>query len=280
MPYLSRIRINPLRAESRRYLASPHAVHGAVMGGLPGAESNERPLWRLDSDDPLRPHLVVLTRGRPDWSHIVERAGWPDADGEHALVRDYAPLLSHLTPGREFSFRLTANPVQNSPTPTSPTPTQRKRMSDAENPARRRGFRMAHRTASAQLLWFLQRTDRWGFTVPESRTDPPAAGLNPEETPTPIPREVRITARHRRTFSKNGRGPQLTIHTVTFEGHLRITDPDSLTHHLLNGIGPAKAYGCGLLTLAPFKSGSQSAEGPSSPAVTEHGPERFAGHGD
>ncbi|MEU2558387.1 type I-E CRISPR-associated protein Cas6/Cse3/CasE [Streptomyces longispororuber] len=266
MPYLSRIRINPLRAESRRYLESPRAVHGAVMGGLPGAADDERPLWRMDSDVPHRPHLVVLTRSRPDWSHVVEHAGWPGADGDHVLVRDYAPLLALVEPGRAFAFRLTANPVQNSPTPTSPTAAMRKRIAAEQDPARRRGFRMAHRTAAEQLRWFLERTERWGFTVPPSRTDPPASGLEtghpaksttasrtpPDRTDT-VPREVRITARHRRTFTKNGRGAKVVITSVTFEGHLEVTDAEALTHHLLHGIGPAKAYGCGLLTLAPVR---------------------------
>ncbi|WP_207954461.1 type I-E CRISPR-associated protein Cas6/Cse3/CasE [Saccharopolyspora elongata] len=65
-------------------------------------------------------------------------------------------------------------------------------------------------------------------------------------------REVRITARNRHSFSKNRGKPPVVLHTATFEGHLRVTDPQLLTQHLLAGIGPAKAYGCGLLTLAPL----------------------------
>lgn len=42
------------------------------------------------------------------------------------------------------------------------------------------------------------------------------------------------------------------LHTATFEGRLRITDPVVFTERLLGGIGPAKSYGCGLLTLAPL----------------------------
>jgi CRISPR system Cascade subunit CasE len=33
----------------------------------------------------------------------------------------------------------------------------------------------------------------------------------------------------------------------TFEGVLRVDDPECLTNLLENGIGPAKAFGCGLL---------------------------------
>ncbi|MGW1837130.1 type I-E CRISPR-associated protein Cas6/Cse3/CasE [Streptomyces sp. NPDC002067] len=267
MTYLSRIRINPLRAESRKLLANPRAAHGAVLGGLPGPQDAERVLWRLDADNPHRPHLLVLTRSRPDWSHLIERAGWPEADGEHAVVRDYTPLIQRLTNDAEFAFRLTASPVQNTTAPQRPTPLQAARLADTPE-GKRRGFRIGHRTAAAQLDWFLSRTERWGFDVPASRTDPAAPGLDaPPSAPvagdTPREqslrernpaREVRITARQRHSFKKNaGKDTRpVVFHTATFEGRLRITDAATFTARLLGGIGPSKAYGCGLLTLAPL----------------------------
>ncbi|MCB5911519.1 type I-E CRISPR-associated protein Cas6/Cse3/CasE [Streptomyces pinistramenti] len=264
MTYLSRIRINPLRAESRKLLSNPRALHGAVQGGLPGPQDAERVLWRMDADDPHRPHLFVLTRSRPDWTRLVEQAGWPDAGGEHAAIRDYTPLLGQIAVGREFAFRLTASPVQNTPAPQKPTPAQAAHIA-ADTDGKRRGFRLGHRTAAAQLDWFLTRTGRWGFDVPASRTDPAAPGLVPSPPDSdhvgqsgralrdPNPRrEVRITSRNRHSFKKNGNGPHVVFHTATFEGRLRITDPSAFTARLLDGIGPSKAYGCGLLTLAPL----------------------------
>ncbi|WP_174250584.1 type I-E CRISPR-associated protein Cas6/Cse3/CasE [Streptomyces globosus] len=246
MPYLSRIRINPLRAESRRLLASPRAMHAAVQGGLPGLPDQARTLWRLDPDNPHRPHLFVLTTDKPDWTHLVETAGWPGAEGEHYAIRDYTPLLRQLAAGRSFAFRLTANPVQNTTSPTKPTEQQQQRIDTGE---RRRGFRLGHRTATAQLNWFLTRTTRWGFDIPT------APDLHDTHTTdgTPPP-DLRITSRQRHSF---GKGPttkeaRVVMNAVTFEGRLRITDPTLLTHHLLTGIGPSKAYGCGLLTLAPI----------------------------
>jgi CRISPR system Cascade subunit CasE len=128
---------------------------------------------------------------------------------------------------------------------------------------------MGHRTAAAQLDWFLTRTERWGFDIPASRTDDPAPGLDQPAGARPKPspespavdvgrwdpnpaREVRITELRRHSFTKNGKGPRVTFHTATFEGCLRITDPAAFTARLLEGIGPSKAYGCGLLTLAPL----------------------------
>jgi CRISPR system Cascade subunit CasE len=265
--YLSRIRINPLRAESRRLLANPHVMHGAVLGGIPTVRGVERVLWRLDADDPRRPHLLVLTRSRPDWTHIVERAGWPDAEGEHAAVRAYAPLLDRVTPGAEFAFRLTANPVQNTPTPAKPTPSQVRKVAAEPDHRKRRGFRLGHVTMATQLAWFLSRTEGWGFEVPLSATADPAPGLDWLDALTPAPapadparriydgppREVRITARHRRSFRKAGTAPEVTFRTATYEGRLRVTDKALFTERLLQGIGPSKAYGCGLLTLAPLR---------------------------
>ncbi|MEV7868802.1 type I-E CRISPR-associated protein Cas6/Cse3/CasE [Streptomyces sp. NPDC088124] len=263
MTYLSRIRVNPLRAQSRLLLANPRAMHGAVMGGVPGAAGSERVLWRLDADDARRPHLFVLTSSKPDWTHVIEQAGWPDADGEHAAVRDYAPLLRQIAGGREFAFRLTASPVQNTQSPHTPTPAQAARLAARTDSKRERGFRLGHRTAAAQLGWFLDRTERWGFDIPASRSDSPALGLDQPSPDTVLDaqaaprdinplREVRITGRQRHSFTKDGKGPRVTFHSATFEGRLRVTDPTVFTTRLLEGIGPSKAYGCGLLTLAPL----------------------------
>jgi CRISPR system Cascade subunit CasE len=42
-----------------------------------------------------------------------------------------------------------------------------------------------------------------------------------------------------------------THYGVDYEGVLRVTDPDKLAGALASGIGPAKAYGFGLLSVAP-----------------------------
>jgi len=226
-------------------------MHGAVLGGIPDRPMAERVLWRLDADNPRRPMLFALTESRPDWTHVVERAGWPDAEGEHAAVRDYSPLLARIATGREFAFRLTANPVQNTSTPRSPSAIQDKRKSEV----RVRSFRLGHRTAADQLAWFLKRAEGWGFAVPEARTDPAAPGLDLPEESVPA-REVRIIARHRHSFGKGGRGtPPVVLNTATFEGHLQVRDAALFTQRLLGGLGPAKAYGCGLLTLAALSEG-------------------------
>lgn len=50
--------------------------------------------------------------------------------------------------------------------------------------------------------------------------------------------------------SKSGDKHIGKIQTVTFLGILTVEDPELLFTKISNGIGPAKAFGCGLLTLA------------------------------
>jgi len=45
----------------------------------------------------------------------------------------------------------------------------------------------------------------------------------------------------------------VTLATSLFEGELRITDAERFRKALFGGIGPARAYGCGLLSVAPAR---------------------------
>jgi len=76
-----------------------------------------------------------------------------------------------------------------------------------------------------QLNWLKRRAQAAGFRVMDVRITP----------------EGNLNDYRRR----------LTIYQVRFDGILQITDPQALAQALRRGIGPAKAFGCGLLSLAP-----------------------------
>ncbi|MBT2392365.1 type I-E CRISPR-associated protein Cas6/Cse3/CasE [Streptomyces sp. ISL-1] len=57
-----------------------------------------------------------------------------------------------------------------------------------------------------------------------------------------------------RDQNASGRRP-VSLVTVTFEGRLEVGDPGALRGTLTQGLGRAKAYGCGLMTLAPLPGG-------------------------
>ncbi len=49
-------------------------------------------------------------------------------------------------------------------------------------------------------------------------------------------------------------GKKIEISTLDFEGILRVVEPDCFLEVLLNGIGPAKAFGCGLMLVRRIRA--------------------------
>ena len=229
--YLTRMPINPARRDSRKLLASPQAMHAAVMFGYPEAPQadGERPraLWRLDSADGSRPVLYIVGPQPPDLTHLVEQAGWPTTGGWE--TRPYQKFLDALTAGQRWIFRLTANPMH----------------SVSRGPGKR-GKRLAHVTVAQQEQWLLERAQRHGFQLTRTGEDEGA------------PYDLLVRDRNTREFTR--RNPeasrskqQVTIATATYDGVLEVSDVDLLQRTLTRGIGAAKAYGCGLMTLAPTR---------------------------
>lgn len=226
--YLTRFEFNTARRGARDLLASPHRLHGAVMHAFPAAQrephrdpsAEGRILWRLDQQtDPRRSQalLYLVSPHEPDLTHIAEVAGRPTT--QSWLTRPYQPLLDQLTTGQRWAFRLTANPTYSKP----PAPGHRDQ----------RGQRLGHVTIAQQTHWLLTRTEACGFTIAPTTDKEP---------------DVAIRHRHNHKFTRHG--STVTIAAATFEGILDVTDPAALRHALTHGIGPAKSYGCGLLTLA------------------------------
>lgn len=117
-------------------------------------------------------------------------------------------------------FRLTANPTK------------------AAFRRGQRGIRTAAATPADQIQWLLQRAPRAGFTLSQRHAQP----------------DLTVTDRRVLDFARGPAGQSgnnVHLHAVTYEGNLQVTDPDALRHTLTHGLGSAKGYGCGLLTLAP-----------------------------
>jgi CRISPR system Cascade subunit CasE len=218
--FLTRFQLNPARREARKLLSSPQTMHAAVRAGFcdpAGYErSGSRTVWRLDTPATATVLLYLVSPGRPDLTHLVEQAGWPKTATWD--TRDYDPLLASLRPGQRWAFRLTANPVHSG-----------RKTADAKETQR-----FGYLREGEQEDWLLRRADRCGFTVTAQRDGRPNLRL------------------HRRQMQSFKRGAHaVTLTTVTYDGILEVTDGDALRTALTSGIGHAKAYGCGLLTLAP-----------------------------
>lgn len=216
--YLSKLELNPARRETRRLLANRQAMH-AVVAKACASDSQQRTLWRLDDAD-SSVVLYLVSPEIPQLQELAHSAGWDDAQGLESV--DYDPFLSRLEVGHKYGFRLTANPTH-----TVTKDGVKKRT--------------AHVTSRHQQQWLLDRAEGLGFEVLESSLPDPTG-----ERPHAL--ELGVSERFTHTFRRAGK--TVTLATATYRGRLVVTDPDRLRAALTSGIGKAKAYGCGLMTLA------------------------------
>lgn len=226
--YLTRFRLNTARTGARRLLSSPQRLHAAVMSSFaeipPPAGKGPRVLWRIDRDGNAATYLYIVSPAKPDLTHLVEQAGWPQTGRWE--THDYGSFLERLAKGDQWAFRLTANPVHSvrckDGQPTGVT---------------------AHVSPRHQVKWLLDRQQSAGFRVLEK---PPERRLVTDLDQY----EVIVHNRRELAFKRNGQTEPVTVVTATFDGRLEVTDPDALRRTLTHGLGRAKAYGCGLMTLA------------------------------
>lgn len=227
MTVLTRMPLNPARRGTRALLGSPQAMHAAVLAAFPPHEDrSQRVLWRVDRDATHSALLYLLSPTQPDLTHLVEQAGWPTISRWES--RDYEPLLNRLKADQQWAFRLTANPVRR-----------------VRPEGGGRGKVKAHITAAQQATWLLDRADNHGFHI---ATDPHG--------------EPAVAVRERRSLRFPRQNQTVSLATATFEGVLEVRDAAALRSTLIEGLGRAKGYGCGLLTLAPLQGGGGS-PGPS-----------------
>lgn len=227
--FISRMPLNVERAQTMRLISSPYRIHAAVEHAFaPGANRfapDGRILWRVDASvhDKDVLWLYVVSPDRPDFSHLCEQVGWPTTTRWEC--KDYSPVISSIQEGQVWQFRLKANPSRRA--------------------ARDRGLRpnaaivgktMGHVTVGQQIDWLVDRAACNGFEVLQG------------ESATPL---VNVSHRKIERFARGGE--TVTLSTARFDGLLRVTDKDAFKQVLCRGLGRAKGFGCGLMTIAPAR---------------------------
>ncbi|MCG7527764.1 type I-E CRISPR-associated protein Cas6/Cse3/CasE [Streptomyces sp. OfavH-34-F] len=258
--YLTRFRVNTARSGARALLASPQRLHGAVDMAFPEPAARDgngpRVLWRLDEAPANRVDLLISSPGRPDLTHLAEQAGWPILGAQGWTTFAYAEFLDRLAAGGEWAFRLTANPLHHIRRETDPVGAPTKRA--------------AHVTVEHQVGWLLKHQERAGFHVlPRETGADDGGGQDTDTKALPVQWHYQLVV-HDRTavrFQRRGEhlagqrgarsgagtGTDVRFTRVTFDGRLRITDLAAFRRTLTHGMGKSKAYGCGLMTLAPVR---------------------------
>jgi CRISPR system Cascade subunit CasE len=248
-------RISPVREafEHKDWVAigglDPYGQHKLLwqLFDLPRTSSPEQTafLFRSELSDGL-PLFYVLSRVAPH-----------DTSGKWLIdPREYRP---DLRAGDRLAFKLRANPVSLAKKEREPSEAESWRKNREKNglsvrdvtrkrirhdvvmdAKQRMGWKdlppderpsLAHVAYEAGSCWIREKEARMGCQIEPGRLHVDGHFVH--------------CLKGRRDEKGNCRG--IALSTLDFEGELSVTDPEIFLPALLNGIGPAKAFGCGLL---------------------------------
>jgi CRISPR system Cascade subunit CasE len=214
--YLSKLELNPRSREARRDLARPYELHRTLARAFPTPEGQDYRaahgvLFRLEPTQPGQPPVVLIqSRTAPDWSLL------PDAYTSQPVLRQDLRLT--LAVGQVLGFRLVANPTRKI-VRVGQRQGKRVPLYDSGDAAE----------GTPALQWLRRKAALSGFEILHVLSE----GFT-------------LNASDANGSSKN----TLPLYGVRFDGLLRVTDPALVTSTLQQGLGSAKAFGFGLLSLA------------------------------
>ena len=156
--------------------------------------------------------LLVQSELRPDWEKL--ELGYLAAPSESKEVN--LEMFGNLE--RPLRFRLIANPTVTKFDPTSV---------DEKHP-RGKNKRHGINDLELQLEWLNAQGKGGGFEILGAM----------------------VSQSERRRIRKLKSEADIILQIVTFDGHLRVTNPSDFTQTLATGLGHSKALGLGLLSVA------------------------------
>jgi CRISPR system Cascade subunit CasE len=239
---------NPNRLwPGKRWVINPYRVHQRLWMAFDG-QRDERFLFRLEGPimtaRGLRPRLLVQSVTEPNWDAAFRNAPFLVVK-EDVGVRPYDP---RFRAGQSCRFVLRANPTRRLGKSTAAALT-------GDNKPKSAQPRLGITDPGQQVEWLRRKGNAAGFS----------------------PTEVQVLTAGRKHVFRGKQPVELTdqsgnpkldeegnpllglvdpprqIHlAAVFGGQLEVTDPALFLQALRSGIGPAKAFGFGLLSVAPI----------------------------
>lgn len=250
--FLSRLVLNPRSRQVMSEMASPYEMHRTLMHAFPtlpsdsGTKAREEfgVLFRADPDDfagLIKVYVQSLVE--PDWSflnalddYLMTDTGMPGY--EH---KNIAAVFQNIRGGQVFSFCLRANPTR--------------RIAKQDDPMK--GKRVELVREEDQLEWLMRKGSgngggrSGGFELLVRKVN------GPDGIEQLIPRASVYCEGKQKARKKVANRGHITTHlAVRFQGLLRVGNTRAFQNTLICGIGPAKGYGFGLLSLMPLGQGS------------------------
>ncbi|MFV3076521.1 type I-E CRISPR-associated protein Cas6/Cse3/CasE [Niveispirillum fermenti] len=227
--------------ESRVVLAprNPQALHAILdPKARQGGQFAHKMIWTLFADTPeaRRPGLFLFHVEKEKPFTAIIRSRRPPVDGLGGVwrIEKVRPFDPQLVAGQRLRFRLRAVASHWQPQPGA----KRGKREDVVVAAWRRipadertDERLEEAAQAACLDWLARQGARCGFSFAEGMV------------------ELREYEWSRTPTTKARR--QISFGAVTFEGVLSVTDPAALRRALADGLGNGRAFGNGLMQIAP-----------------------------
>lgn len=178
-------------------------------------------LFRIDPLPGGRAMILVQSAAWPDWDYAFQNAHLLAAPPQRKSFN------LNLTRGQSLRFRLVANPTRR----------LSKHSLEADGqPIKEKWIGKRVPVRVDQLFeWLARQAEPAGFSVEKDST---------------IVQPGYIYVNKKKKQDGNGH----RLRSVRYDGILQVTDPARLQETIIQGIGPGKAFGFGLLSLAPCQS--------------------------
>lgn len=184
-------------------------------------------LWKLFSDDPEAERDFIYRyepkSNTPEYYIVSTRKPLDNDYLWDIQSKDYEPVL---TTGQQFAFMLRVNPVI----------TKDGKRHDVVMHLKYNKYQDKETRPSQQFIveeagrkWLTTRAETGGFTFDDS--------------------SVRIDGYQPNTSGRKKGKKEIRYSTMDFGGILTVTEPEKFTNTLMQGMGKAKAFGCGLMLI-------------------------------
>jgi len=226
----------PADAVAPNVLKNVHAPRGASQGFL----------FRIDPRPGGGVVILVQSAVKPDWDYAFHNAGYL------LVAHQVKPFDPCFTKGQHLQFRLLANPTKRL--------SRNSREKDGRPVAERWVGKRVPVPAQELYDWLARRAELAGFSIVKDSTI-----IQPAYIYVNKPWNGAACHRCGGRMKENGQGEEVVceqcgvrvwllrhrLRSVRYDGTMTVTDPARFEETLVRGIGPGKAFGFGLLSVAP-----------------------------
>jgi CRISPR system Cascade subunit CasE len=228
--FLSKLVLNLRNPQARRDLAHAYELHRTLMNEYPYTRLKNQCdlLFRVEAARTGPAVVLVQTQADPSWSNLSSGYLLAPAEFKHFEV-------GAIRSGQRLRFRLRANPTKR-------VAAKNERLGNVMA-----GKRVGLVTEADQIRWLLRKGESGGFRIPGQWVD----ARHPETGAAEQLPNFRVDAVPEGRDRNGKPGHDGEFVAVRFDGVLEVTDPNLFQQTISSGIGSAKAFGFGLLSVAP-----------------------------